>query len=336
MPIQNSATLKKPAIIINQLNSNINEFNNDYVNQNDYYYMNNSHRLIFDKLNLNNGRWDASRQYKYFDFVVVGKEYNKLSNEYSVCLATQSSLERLHSLVNVAEHWNGPISLSIFIAGNDELYLLQLYMSYLNDCYDKIRNTVTIHLAYSKQYAPTNVQKFLKQNYIDYACDQPEQILKKLIKLRSIETTKWRTRNPYPQNHMRNLARKGCQTDYVFLTDIDIIPSINFTQNLDKFLKQIKCIKKCAYVIPTYEIDSRVKFPNSKEDLIRLSKKGLARPFHHKVFIYNQYATNFSRFVNFGFLDFRIIIIYICVSIFDLDGNQMAVRPKMIQKSAIM
>jgi N-acetyllactosaminide beta-1,3-N-acetylglucosaminyltransferase len=53
----------------------------------------------------------------------------------------------------------------------------------------------------------------------------------------------------------------------------------------------------CAYVIPTYELDERVLFPRNKSDLIRMARKGLARPFHHRVFIYNQFATNFSRYV---------------------------------------
>lgn len=259
-------------------------------------FANNSHRLIFDNLNLNHGRWDASRQYKYFDFASIGHRFDDLSREYSVCLATQSSLERLYSLVSVVEHWNGPISLAVFVAGNDELYLLQLYLSYLQNCFAAIRESVTIHLAYPKNRPPTLVRKYLKSDYTNFICDQPEMTLKKLMKFRSAETTKWRIKNAYPQNHLRNLARKGCQNDHVFLTDIDIIPSINFTQNLDTFLKKTTCTKLCAYVVPTYEIDSRAKFPRSKVDLIRLSKKGLARPFHHKVFIYNQFATNFSRY----------------------------------------
>lgn len=207
--LPNSLTLKKTSVVASQIISNRNE-NVDYgAVHSDYDYMNSSHRLIFDTLNLNNGRWDASRQFKYFDFVSVGSQYARLSQEYSVCLATQSSLERLHSLVSVAEHWNGPISLSVFVAGNDELYLLQLYLSYLSECFDKIRNTVTIHLAYPRNRPPTKVRKTLKNDYLDLLCDQPEQTLKKLMKFRTPETTKWRTRNAYPQNHMRNLARKG-------------------------------------------------------------------------------------------------------------------------------
>lgn len=274
--------------------------NDDFSEFSDLDNQTHSHRLVFDRLNLMHGRWDNSRQYRYFDFASVGARFDELSKQYKVCLATQSSIERLYSLVSVATHWTGPISLAVYVAGDDELYLLQLYLSYLKNCFTSIRDSVTIHLAYPIKRAPKVVRKFLKSDYSNFVCEQPEATLKKLMKFRTTETIKWRLKNAYPQNHLRNLARKGCQTDYIFLTDIDIIPSINFTQNLDKFLRKptTHCStsqSKCAFVVPTYEIDNRAKFPQTKADLLRLSKRGLARPFHHKVFIYNQFATNFSR-----------------------------------------
>lgn len=254
-----------------------------------------TNRIIFEHLNLNLGRWDNSRQYKYYDYAVIGDRFLSLSKEFVVSLATQSSIERLHSLVHASLHWTGPISVALYVAGNDELYLMQLYLSYLRGCFPSIRDQATFHLAYPIARPPTVVHRHLKMDGIHFSCEQPESTLKRLLKLRSQETTKWRIKNAYPQNHLRNLARKGCHTTHVFLTDIDIVPSNNFTQQLDQFLRKAKCSKLCAYVIPTYEIDSRAKFPKDKLDLIRLAKKGLARPFHHKVFIYNQYATNFTR-----------------------------------------
>jgi len=47
----------------------------------------------------------------------------------------------------------------------------------------------------------------------------------KNFSLKSTEFQRWRTSYPYPQSHMRNVARKASQTNYVFLTDIDIVPS---------------------------------------------------------------------------------------------------------------
>lgn len=256
---------------------------------------NQTHRLIFGQLNLRAGRWDNSRQYKYFDFAVMGDRFEALSKDYTVTLATQSSIERLHSLVHVSRHWHGPISVALYAAGNDELYLMQLYLTYLRNCFASVREQATFHLAIPQARPPAIVRHHLKSDSGNFICDEPEATLKRLLKYRTVETAKWRIKNAYPQNHLRNLARKGSQTTHVFLTDIDIIPSINFTQHLDAFLRKAACTKLCAYVIPTYEIDGRAKFPKDKLDLIRLSRKGLARPFHHKVFIYNQYATNFTR-----------------------------------------
>jgi len=252
-------------------------------------------REIFADIDLRLGRWDARRQYKFFDFAVVGDKFGDLSEQYIVCLATQTSLERLASLVQVAKHWSGAISTAVFAAGDDELYLLQVYLTYLRKCFATIRNRVSFHLAYPRDRPPTQIKSLNGIDFSNYDCAKPEATLLELLKHRTTDTTKWRLKNAYPQNHLRNVARKGCQTKNVFLTDVDIIPSINFTEHLDKFLRKNRCSNLCAYVVPTYELDNRARFPRDKLDLIRLAKKGLARPFHHKVFIYNQYATNFSR-----------------------------------------
>lgn len=265
----------------------------------DYYLSetpNRTERPIFTDLDLRLGRWgDAKRQYKIFDFAITGERFGDLSEKYVVCLATQSSLERLASLVEVAEHWTGPISAAVFVAGNDELDLLQIYVSYLRKCFVAIRERVSFHLAYPKDRSPTFIKNLNYFEYSKFDCAKPKDTLNKLIKLRSSETSKWRTKKVYPQNLLRNVARKGCQSGNVFLIDVDIIPSINFTEHIDKFLRTTKCPNLCAYVIPTFELDTRVRYPRDKMDIIRLAKKGLARPFHHKVFIYNQYATNFTR-----------------------------------------
>ncbi|XP_059608205.1 beta-1,4-glucuronyltransferase 1 [Phlebotomus argentipes] len=257
---------------------------------------NRTEKPVFSGLDLQLGRWDSRRLYKVFEFVVVGDKFAELSEQYSVCLATQSSIERLGPLVQVAHHWTGPISVAIFAAGDDELHLLQVYLSFLRKCYPGIRERVSFHLAYPRDKAPSHVKQATPIDLMALDCAKPEATLVELIQMRSHDTTKWRSKNVYPQNHLRNVARKTCQSDNVFLTDIDIIPSINMTEYLDKFLRHTKCPNnQCAYVIPTYELDNRARFPRDKPDLIRLARKGLARPFHHKVFIYNQYATNFTR-----------------------------------------
>ncbi|XP_043793568.1 beta-1,4-glucuronyltransferase 1 [Apis laboriosa] len=247
------------------------------------------------KLNINLGRWDARRLFRTFDHILVGSSFVKLSRAYRVCLATQSSVEKLHSIVQAAHHWTGPMSVALYVAGDEEFEVLQKYLIYLRKCYEPIRERVAFSLAVPRvRPVKRQPREFDPPDMVD--CAKPEGTLNELMNGISNEQANWRIRNAYPQNHMRNLARKNCQSDYVFLTDVDIVPSFNLTGALDEFLRADTC-DKCAYVIPTYELDSRVRFPQNKTELVRLARKGLARPFHQKVFIHNQFATNFTRWI---------------------------------------
>lgn len=253
----------------------------------------NGEASLFPRLDLNLGRWDNRRKYKLFDNIIIGKQYAVLSRIFGTCLATQSSLERLSSIVEVARHWNGPISLAVFAAGSEELNNLLLYIAYLRKCDVNIRRKVVFHLAMDGERLSTD---YTVDFYVLEKMDCGDaNMLKEIVKNLNKKIGSWRTKLAYPQNLLRNLARKNCQTKYVFLTDVDIIPSQGMAEDLDLFLSKATCKGKCAYVIPTYELDTRIQFPANKSELIRLAGKHLARPFHHRVFIYNQFATNFSR-----------------------------------------
>lgn len=245
---------------------------------------------IFNNMDLQLGRWDNRRMYKLFDNIIVGSKFTELSEQYLTTLASQSSLDKLISLIEVSKHWSGPISVAVFAVGDDELTRLLFYIIYLRQCFLDIQEKVTFHFAFPRDHIPSAIA-LEPDNIPD--CNNPEEVHQSLTKRRPVE--RWRIRLPYPQNHLRNLARKNCQTKFVFLTDVDIIPSFNMADGLDVFLREHKCKSRCTYVIPTYELDERLLFPPNKSELVRLAKKNLARPFHHKVFIYNQYATNFSR-----------------------------------------
>ncbi|XP_068147016.1 beta-1,4-glucuronyltransferase 1 [Drosophila tropicalis] len=263
------------------------------------YNENKTTSLAFDDLDLSYGRWDNQHAYKIKDFAIVGDQYTESSENSLICLATQSSVERLNSLAQVSANWYGPISVALFSASNEEFLILQYFITYMRLCFPNIKANATFHILIPRDYE--KLPKVVTLPFIlkgKFDCRYPEKTLKALLKLRTLKTLQWRQRNTYPQNHMRNLARKGCQSKYVFLTDIDIIPSTNIVAQLNDFFKGERCIKNCAYVIPTFEIDVRAPFPRSKKSLLRLIRKGLARPFHEKVFIYNQYATNFTKWLS--------------------------------------
>ena len=67
----------------------------------------------------------------------------------------------------------------------------------------------------------------------------------------------WHTTYPYPQNMARNVAKKGANTKYTFVTDVDIVPSEGSAKMLAQFLTLNTCAK-CAYVVATYELEASV------------------------------------------------------------------------------
>lgn len=198
----------------------------------------------------------------------------------------------------MALHWTGPISVGIFAIGDDDLHYTQIYLTYLLHCFPELVAQMAFHLVFARQFAPSSALLDIKLdvNLPNYNCDTPDAVLSGLAQKRPLHTQGWRN-SPYPQNHMRNVARKGCQTDYVFLIDVDIIPNFGMADQLNDFLRLQRnaTTEKVAYVIPTFEVDHRALFPKSKADVLNLVQRKLARPFHQKIFIYNQFATNFSR-----------------------------------------
>lgn len=73
----------------------------------------------------NLARWDSQRLFRLLDHFWVGPSFLRLSRSFTVCLATQSSLEKLSSIVQVARNWAGPISAALYAAGDDEYRLLR-------------------------------------------------------------------------------------------------------------------------------------------------------------------------------------------------------------------
>ena len=71
----------------------------------------------------NTGVFDKWRLYKTHSFVHVGNNLTILNQERNVCLAAQTSLDRLYSLTETLEHWSGPVSIGKY--EGDNLWIIQ-------------------------------------------------------------------------------------------------------------------------------------------------------------------------------------------------------------------
>lgn len=179
------------------------------------------------RIDLRLGRWDYSRSYRMFDNAAVGDLFPEVSTTRRVCLATQSSIERLHELLRIAAHWTGPISVAVFVAG-DEMRLLRAFTTWLFRCQPEIYTRMALHVA-----TPAERPAILG-TMPNWARDCNAKPLPPGE--RKADTVAWRARHPYPQNHLRNLARKNCHTPFVFLVDVDIVPSKGMAESLDKVI----------------------------------------------------------------------------------------------------
>ncbi|CAH1159885.1 unnamed protein product [Phaedon cochleariae] len=73
----------------------------------------------------------------------------------------------------------------------------------------------------------------------------------------------------YPINTLRNIGLKNVHTPYVFLADIDFLPSKNLYEILCKYITSMGSLKKKALIVPAFEIAKYGgQIPSEKKQLL--------------------------------------------------------------------
>ena len=239
------------------------------------------------------GVWDERRQFKTQLFAVTGSQWSALSSTRLLCLGAQTSLDRLHHLTELLTNWSGPVSISVFTP-DIELGLTVTYIQYLQSCLPAMAR-VSFHLTVPADRP--GLQDPALEVGEGWDCQQPRLVLERILQRRGEDMMSWRESYPYPQNLLRNTAKRGCQTNYTFIPDIDMVPTPGMDLHLETFLQkdqETNNCTKCAFVIPTYEISSKSEhLPRTKEELLTFIKEKEARQFH--LGLLNQMASNLRR-----------------------------------------
>ena len=87
----------------------------------------------------------------------------------------------------------------------------------------------------------------------------------------------------------------------VLVLYISLLPKGQVYQSLKRSrLKQLKNSDladrvKCFFIQINFKIFFQCDMPANKAELETLVTEGLAQPYHTKIFVHNQFATNFSR-----------------------------------------
>ena len=103
----------------------------------------------------------------------------------------------------------------------------------------------------------------------------------------------------YPPNHGRELAHRFVSTPYMFILDVDFVPSYGLYGVLKEKLenKAFGSMDKTAIVIPAFETGNhKFKIPFTKAAMVKLFVKHMVHQFHHKKFYAGHGPTNYTKY----------------------------------------
>ncbi|XP_078001320.1 beta-1,4-glucuronyltransferase 1-like [Glandiceps talaboti] len=250
---------------------------------------------------------DSSGNYQVLRFLISSENIakQKTSRKDDVTIVTQCSVNNLHHLQVLAERWIGPISVAIF-SPKPKMKSVYLVILHLRKCFPAIRQHVSFHLVH-----PLGEMKdTVKAESLDFTDDDSMDLQVPCNEvLEWVENFQNFNQNyvddvPYPNNLLRNVAWQGSGTDYVFVIDIDMLPSLELRVQFTEFILLKKQTMQWdmeepqnqVYVLPAFEIDMDASnFPKYRTELIELWDKGDVRPFYQELCWKCQKHSNYTK-----------------------------------------
>ncbi|RWS28215.1 beta-1:4-glucuronyltransferase 1-like protein [Leptotrombidium deliense] len=211
-----------------------------------------------------------------------------------VTLVTQSSISRLHHLITVMQRWQGLVSVAVFTLTEDISSTIEAILL-LRRCFPIIRYNASFHLI-SPLRVPVVVSGALSSisRPSDYSFSNVDcETATELIQALQPSNINYDHKGvPFPNNLLRNVGRHNAFTEFVFVTDIDLIPSYNLRQQFMEFAVTNRILDesmkedKTVFVVPAYEVKEELSdesIPRDKSELLRLVDTLEARPFYFEL-----------------------------------------------------
>lgn len=234
---------------------------------------------------LHRSDWDRRRQVTASEHVI--------DNDVSV--VTQCSVNHLLHLLSFREVWQGPISVAVFMAQPEAYSVLQTIIVLVH-CFPAVRESVSLHLVcpLTSKDIPTI------RPMTNISCDNIRRTHRSNLNM--TDALNYAAMAKYPNNLLRNVAKYGARTAYVFVIDIDMLPNTGLDTSFIKFLKQITLERvldnRTVYVVPSFEIDTDAAIPKQKDKLLEIWQRGLVRPFYYELCWKCQRFTEYDRWRN--------------------------------------
>ena len=249
---------------------------------------------------------DSSGVYQIVNFIYSPDSKDDSSD--TVTLVTQCSVDHIYHLVNLVERWTGPVSLAMFAPGR-HLSITMEAVTLLYQCLPPFRQNISVHLVYPLVHVPSLIPSSPPTSVPD--CQDLRS------KLQNILTTNHNyaiSGVKYPNNLLRNVALQHAQTDFVMVTDIDMMPSHGLQQAFTAFSHKYslttnssKIGANTVLIVPAFEILPHLSVPKDKASLLDLWKQGSLRPFYHELCWRCQRQTDYETWRNLSLIPSQAI-----------------------------
>lgn len=240
---------------------------------------------------------DSSGEYRIINFIMRAENLGVKNNvRQDLSLVTQSTIKHLVHLESILNRWHGPVSMAIFSLTQDIPLAIDAILN-LRRCIPAARSNTSFHLVYP-----------LNSPYNKAPSPQP-------LVLDPCDTIKDRISNfkisdnyahgvPYPNNLLRNVGRRNSLTEFVFVVDIDMLPSDHLYSDFMDFAAANKLLiesprkddktkddatesrikdDKTVFVVPAFETKEGAEIPRDKTGLLQLLELMEARPFYFEL-----------------------------------------------------
>ncbi|KAK4292488.1 hypothetical protein Pmani_034748 [Petrolisthes manimaculis] len=229
-----------------------------------------------------------------------------------VTLVTQCSLQLLHKIPSLVKSWQGVVSVAVFAVGNEVVTAVQA-IHQLCRCHPEVHQNVTFSLVHPLGSPPDSHPHVFpsptSNTHLKTASRlNPDQSLTAVDPCNQQRSDHLAWRNyeyegiQYPNNLLRNTARKAAMTPFIFVVDVDMTPSQGLHQAFSTFAheegitgisSERKQGDKTVWVVPAYEIREDAKTPTNKDELLLMKERGDARPFYQELCLKCQKFTDY-------------------------------------------
>ena len=106
---------------------------------------------------------DKYRLFKSRMFVVTGSKWDELSRSRQVCLGAQTSIDKLHWILQTVTNWSGPVSIALFVP-DIEFHISQVYLNFSRRCFPAIKEQVSTSKLPPRNLKLSSMKRMIKNN----------------------------------------------------------------------------------------------------------------------------------------------------------------------------